>query len=126
MRTRYTIAMVSSFVVLSLVAATVHPCFGFQSGGLAHLRPGAIPLQASSDDASVQCTKQTLDPDIASQFTIQVCTSTNCSRKLKEVGLDQYHSLGEIYAQAQAANLEKSVIIEDGGCQGGKNCKMGT
>lgn len=33
--------------------------------------------------------------------------------------------LGEIYAQAQAANMEKYIIIEDGGCQGGKNCKMG-
>ena len=39
--------------------------------------------------------------------------------------MDQYHSLGEIYAQAQAAGLERDMIIEDGGCQGGKNCKLG-
>lgn len=69
--------------------------------------------------------KQSLDPDIAAQFTIQVCTSTSCTRKLTDAGLDQYHILGELYSQAQAVNLEKIMIIEDGGCQGGKNCKAG-
>lgn len=39
--------------------------------------------------------------------------------------MDQYNALGEIYACAQEAGLEKCVIIEDGGCQGGKNCKLG-
>lgn len=39
--------------------------------------------------------------------------------------MDQYHVLGEIYACAQQANVEQCVIIEDGACQGGKNCKMG-
>lgn len=69
--------------------------------------------------------KLSLDPDIAAQFTIQVCTSTSCTRKLIDAGLDQYHVLGELYAQAQAVNLEQVMIIEDGGCNGGKNCKMG-
>lgn len=73
--------------------------------------------------ASSHSTKHYLD--IAAQFTIQVCTSTSCTRKLIDAGLDQYHVLGELYAQAQAVNLEKVMIIEDGGCQGGKNCKMG-
>eukprot|EP00970_Alexandrium_tamarense_P000032 scaffold6_cov190-Alexandrium_tamarense.AAC.28 len=41
------------------------------------------------------------------------------------MGLDQYHVLGEIYAKAQARNVEKCMIIEDGGCQGGRNCKLG-
>ncbi|KAL3807746.1 hypothetical protein ACHAXA_008380 [Cyclostephanos tholiformis] len=81
------------------------------------------PLRSLS--ASIQSTKSHLDPDIAAQFTIQVCTSTSCTRKLNEAGLDQYHVLGEIYARAQSVNLEKIMIIEDGGCQGGKNCKMG-
>ncbi len=75
--------------------------------------------------ASIQSTKSPLDPDTAAQFSIQVCTSTSCTRKLDEAGLDQYHVLGEIYARAQSVNLEKCMIIEDGGCQGGRNCKMG-
>ena len=33
--------------------------------------------------------------------------------------------LGEIYAKAQSANVESSMTIEDGGCQGGKNCRLG-
>ncbi len=66
-----------------------------------------------------------LDPKVARQFTVQVCTSTSCCRKMHELGLDQYHTLGEIYAKAQEANVEKSMIIEDGSCQGGKNCKLG-
>ena len=85
-------------------------------------------LHAATDDAPIS-TKTAITQDqkefIASQFTIQVCTSTSCSKRLKDVGLDQYHALGEVYAQAQAARLEKAMIIEDGGCQGGKNCKMG-
>ncbi|KAL3766692.1 hypothetical protein ACHAW5_006950 [Stephanodiscus triporus] len=83
-----------------------------------------LPIIAASRD-SIQSNKPTLDPDIAAQFTIQVCTSTSCTRKLNKVGLDRFHVLGEIYAQAQSANLEKRMTIEDGGCQGGRNCKMG-
>ena len=64
-----------------------------------------------------------LDPIAASDFTIQVCTSTNCSKRLRQ--LDRYHVLGEIYARAQAWNVEECMIIEDGSCQGGKNCKLG-
>lgn len=66
-----------------------------------------------------------LDPKVAQQFTIQVCTATSCCRKMNELGLDKYHTLGEIYAKAQEGNIETSMIIEDGGCQGGKNCKLG-
>ena len=126
------VAMVSSTTsLLAAALATVYPSNAFQSARRSESvrvrRSGdAHKLQASQDAFSVQeCTKQYLDPQIASQFTVQVCTSTNCSRKLNQAGLDKYHALGEIYAHAQAANLEKAVIIEDGGCQGGKNCGLG-
>jgi len=82
-----------------------------------------------TSDATIETTAKpvnsALDPTIAARFTVQVCTSTSCTRKLNQLGLDQYHVLGEIYAQAQAVDLEKCTIIEDGGCQGGKNCKIG-
>lgn len=89
--------------------------------------PNAGPLSSTTEETSIDLTTEesSLDPGIASQFTIKVCTSTSCTRKLKERGLDQYHVLGELYAQAQSANMEKCVIVEDGGCQGGRNCKMG-
>jgi len=89
--------------------------------------PNAGPLSSTTEETSIDLATEesSLDPGIASQFTIKVCTSTSCTRKLKERGLDQYHVLGELYAQAQSANMEKCVIVEDGGCQGGRNCKMG-
>jgi hypothetical protein len=86
----------------------------------------ANPLRASDDASSISCVEpRTLNPEIASQFTIQVCTSTSCTKKMNDAGLDQYHVLGEIYALAQAAKVERCMIVEDGGCQGGRNCKMG-
>jgi hypothetical protein len=86
----------------------------------------ANSLRASDDASSISCVKpRTLNPEIASQFTVQVCTSTSCSKKMNDAGLDQYHVLGEIYALAQAAKVEKCMIVEDGGCQGGRNCKLG-
>jgi hypothetical protein len=100
----------------AILMLVIHHCRAFHQN---HRRP------LNSLSFSIQSTKSRLDPDIAAQFMIQVCTSTSCTRKLKEAGLDQYHVLGEIYARAQSANLEKFMIIEDGGCQGGKNCKMG-
>lgn len=66
-----------------------------------------------------------LDPKVASDFTIQVCTSTNCSKRLQQLGLDEYHVLGELYARAEARSVEECMIIEDGKCLGGKNCKSG-
>ncbi len=109
-------AMVSYYRNGAILMLVIHHCRAFHQ----NLRR---PLRSLS--FSVQSTKSPLDPVIAAQFTIQVCTSTSCTRKLNEAGLDQYHVLGEIYARAQSANLEKCMIIEDGGCQGGKNCKMG-
>ena len=131
--------MVSYTAILLAAAAAVQPSTAFHSGrpSISILRMHSIGLRAVVDIAdsssspvdttttATTTTKQRLDPSIAAQFTIQVCTSTSCTRKLNEQGLDQYHTLGEVYAQAQAANLEKTMIIEDGGCQGGKNCKMG-
>mmetsp|Transcript_14798 Transcript_14798/g.32147 ORF Transcript_14798/g.32147 Transcript_14798/m.32147 type:complete len:185 (+) Transcript_14798:126-680(+) len=119
--------MVSPTAILLVAVTTIYPCFAFHSVG----RPpnpstNAASLLRASDDAAVQhSAESSLDPSIAAQFTIQVCTSTSCTRKLKDAGLDQYQALGEIYAQAQSANLEKSMIIEDSGCMGGRNCKMG-
>ncbi len=109
-------AMVSYFYCGAVLIIVIDHCRAFLYD---HRRP------LRSLNISIQSTKSPLDPDIAAQFTIQVCTSTSCTRKLNEAGLDQYHVLGEIYARAQSANLEKCMIIEDGGCQGGKNCKMG-
>lgn len=121
--------MVSPVAILLVAVTTIYPCLAFHSPGRP-LNPvrtsNAASLLRAADEASErQSTKPSLDPEIAAQFTIQVCTSSSCTRKLQDVGLDQYDVLGEIYAQAQSANVEKIMIIEDGGCQGGRNCKMG-
>ena len=120
-------------MVAIIAAASIYPCDSFQLGR--HNKHSLyIPtttrtsrLQAT-DDTTIQVQEEQskeLDHEIAQQFTIQVCTSTSCTKKLKQVGLDQYHVLGEIYAYAQSANLETCMVIEDGGCNGGKNCQMG-
>ena len=101
------------------------PCRSCCSVLRSNNRLSSLSLRASYQSTSNNKKRSSLDPDIAAQFTIQVCTSTSCTRKLTDVGLDQYHVLGELYAQAEAVNLEQVMIIEDGGCQGGKNCKMG-
>jgi NADH:ubiquinone oxidoreductase subunit E len=82
-------------------------------------------LSSSENQSKDTISSQPLDQTAASDFTIQVCTSTNCAKRLKQLGLDQYHILGEIYARAQARNVQNCMIIEDGTCQGGKNCKLG-
>ncbi|KAL7537289.1 hypothetical protein ACHAWF_005717 [Thalassiosira exigua] len=114
--------------IFVLAATTITPCASFHShrAGQSHfvrLPYHARPMSASG--AGEESIKESIEREIAAQFTIQVCTSTSCTKTLKQQGLDQYHALGEIYARAQEANLEKCMIIEDGGCQGGKNCKMG-
>jgi len=79
---------------------------------------------SAADDIIKEQSTSTFNHDIAQQFTIKVCTSTSCTNKLKQAGVyDEYHTLGEVYAQAQHAKLEKSMVIEDSGCQG--NCRMG-
>ena len=115
-------------MVAIIAAASIYPCDSFQLGRHS-IRSLYLPtatkasrLQAT-DDTTIQ--QEELDREIAQQFTIQVCTSTSCTKKLKQLGLDQYHVLGEIYAYAQSANLETCMVIEDGGCNGGKNCQMG-
>ena len=122
-----------SSIVATIAAASIYPCGSFQLGR--HNKHSLyLPtttkecrLQAIDDSTTIQEEEQSkeLDREIAQQFTIQVCTSTSCTKKLKQVGLDQYHVLGEIYAHAQTANLETCMVIEDGGCNGGKNCQMG-
>jgi hypothetical protein len=125
-----------STTVFVAVVAFSSPCHAFQQVGrhltssirirtLASHPPRSSDESISSSSSSGFAEPRTLNSDIASQFTIQVCTSTSCTKKLNEAGLDQYNVLGEIYALAQAANVEKCMIIEDGGCQGGRNCKMG-
>lgn len=118
-------------MVFAAVVALSSHCRAFQQVGrhlLTSIRTttlAARPTRSSDESISTYAEPRALNSDIASQFTIQVCTSASCTKKLNEAGLDQYNVLGEIYALAQAANVEKCMMIEDGGCQGGKNCKMG-
>lgn len=103
-----------------------HSCLSFQ---LAVEKRTIYSPHMSSYDPETNNPSDTdnlrLDPNVAKDFTIQVCTSTNCSKCLQRMGLDQYHVLEELYARAESQNVEAHMIIEDGPCQGGKNCKLG-
>jgi len=116
--------LVRAVAVMTTVIA--HPCVSFQPAAKKRI---ISTLQESSNDPKTNnpsvADTSPLDPNIASDFTIQVCTSTNCSKRLQRMGLDQYHVLAELYARAESQNVETFMIIEDGPCQGGKNCSLG-
>ena len=91
-----------------------------------------LRVSAATDDILIEeeeeeeeeTSTSTFNHDIAQQFTIKVCTSTSCTNKLKQAGIqDEFFTLGEVYAQAQHAKLERCLVIEDSGCQG--NCRAG-
>jgi hypothetical protein len=116
-------------VVFLMAIATQQCCLAFQSAKL------STPIgseqkcwrlaSAAGDQVTVLSNNMQLDKIAAQQFSIQVCTSTSCCKKLNQLGLDQYYILGEIYEKARLSNIEKEMIIEDGSCQGGMNCKLG-
>lgn len=116
--------MVRAMAVMTTLIA--HHCLSFQPA--AEKRTICMPHMSSNDPKANNLSDAdnlALDPNIASDFTIQVCTSTSCSKRLQRMGLDQYHVLGELYARAESHNVETFMIIEDGPCQGGKNCNLG-
>lgn len=142
--------MIASYAVAIVAAAALYPCSAFHSinssllsyKSLSNVRSASgfnkapssfscfslLMTSKNQSEKTAPPSKQqlpSLDTSIAQQFTIQVCTSTSCTKLLKNLGLDRYHVLGEIYSKAQSAKVESCMVIEDGGCQGGKNCKLG-
>ncbi len=82
-------------------------------------------LESAAHTGDQDTSNKQLDKSTAQQFTIQVCTSTSCCKKLNNLGLDKYQVLGDLYEKARIENVEADLIIEDGGCRGGKNCGLG-
>jgi hypothetical protein len=117
--------MARLLILLAAAAYQPHPCYTFHAPATNRFAIKSSLYMSNADQPTEGLDNLPLDPKVASAFTIRVCTSTNCSKRLQNLGLDQYHVLGEIYARAQDRNVEECMIIEDGGCQGGKNCKMG-
>jgi len=112
-------------IILAAAAVTVNPCNSFIVPSPLFANIPLYMTSSARQEPTIESHDAPLDPITASDFTIQVCTSTNCSKRLQTLGLDQYHVLGEIYARAQERNVEKCMIIEDGACQGGRNCRLG-
>ena len=118
------ILLATAIVAASTISIT--ESFSLQQLQPSYSTPFTRPRVSAADDIIIEeeQSTSTFDHDIAQQFTIKVCTSTSCTNKLKQAGIyDEFHTLGEVYAQAQHAKLEKSMVIEDSGCQG--NCNMG-
>lgn len=93
-----------------------------------HMVPSPCHRQSRLESAATgdqDTSNKQLDKSTAQQFTIQVCTSTSCCKKLDNLGLDKYQVLGDLYERARVENVETDLIIEDGGCRGGKNCGLG-
>ena len=121
--------MVAATSVLSiLVIATqqLRSCHAFHALQAPHHKKQIALSAAGDQEVSLSSNKPlALDKRTAQQFTIKVCTSTSCSKKLQQLGLDRYQVLGDLYEKARIDNVEEDLIIEDGGCRGGKNCKLG-
>jgi hypothetical protein len=113
------------FMAILAVATKQQCCHAFQTVSTGSILKSRLASAAAGDQDIALSDKDQLDKSTAQQFTIQVCTSTSCCKKMNRLGLDQYHLLGELYEKARIANIEKDMIVEDGGCRGGVNCKMG-
>ena len=83
---------------------------------------GALLLEQTSGGGEET---QALDIDVASQFSVKVCVSSSCTTRLAAQGVDQYAILGEVYERAKQSKVDGCMVIEDGTCNGGKNCKLG-
>lgn len=119
--------MVEKFIISILAIATqqLRCCCAFQPVLPCHKQSRWTLSAAAGDQDTTLSSNKQLSKSIAQQFTIRVCTSTSCSKKLHNLGLDQYQVLGDLYEKARIENVEADLIIEDAGCRGGKNCKLG-
>lgn len=63
-----------------------------------------------------------LDPSIAKQFKIKICTSTSCSKTSNKLGLDEYALFSGIFQRKEESGAS-SVQVEEGPCMG--RCKYG-
>ena len=111
--------------ILTIATQQLRSCHAFHALQAPYHKQ--VPLSASTGgdhEVTLSSNKQS-DKRTAQQFTIKVCTSTSCSKKLQQLGLDRYQVLGDLYEKARIDNVEEDLIIEDGGCRGGKNCKLG-
>lgn len=115
-------AMVAISIMLSVLALATQSAHAFLTVPLPCHRQSRLESAATDDQDT---SNKQLDKSTAQQFTIQVCTSTSCCKKLNNLGLDKYQVLGDLYEKARLEDVETDLIIEDGGCRGGKNCGMG-
>lgn len=119
----------TSFILLVVIATQQLNCHAFHALQASYHKQAryamALSSTAAGGDQEVTLSSNKLDKRTAQQFTIKVCTSTSCSKKLQQLGLDRYQVLGDLYEKARIDNVEEDLIIEDGGCRGGKNCKLG-
>ena len=74
------------------------------------------PLFQEKDGCLAQDT-DVLVSDAAQKFKVVTCMSTSCSRRRKELGLDELTTFGALFSRAK----ESSVRVEEGPCVG--SCK---
>lgn len=72
---------------------------------------------ADSDDFGEAC----LDPVQSGKFKILTCSSTSCSKMRKNLGVDEFATLGSLWDRKMAANAAE-VQVEESSCLG--SCKL--
>lgn len=79
-------------------------------------------MSSSSADLEENGRPFFLEPSIAEQFKIKICSSTSCMKRYQVFGLDEYALYSGLY-QRKEDNGASAVQIEEGPCMG--RCKFG-
>lgn len=115
------------FGLLAITSCAFHPSFTAPHVSLRHFVAinSSTLLSTSShnpDENNGGLSLNSLEPSIAEQFKIKICSSASCMKRSKAFGLDEYALYSGMY-QRKEDNVASAVQIEEGTCMG--RCKFG-
>lgn len=106
----YSLYFIAALFVTSADAFTCMSSRHFSSHLNSHERNKSETLQSE------------LDPNIAKQFKVKICSSTSCEKRSKAFGLEEYALFSGIYERKNEVNLPM-IEIDEAPCMG--CCKFG-
>lgn len=74
-------------------------------------------LFLSGSEKNTEYNNEALNSEVASQFSILVCSSTTCSKRSSTCGLQEYEVLSGLYERKEGAGAS-AVTVKESGCLG--------
>lgn len=107
----------SAFVIVFLLLPCAVSFLNCQNVGLN--RHSTFSMSAASERTATADGKEatTIDSSVASKFKILTCSSTSCTKKRKESGLDELATFSALFGRIQSSSFP-SVEIEEAPCLG--------